>query len=226
MRTKRKDKPQDQQAPEAFDDSVARFVAAFSRTSAIELAIYDDQLRFRLVNDAAAAITGIPAPAYVGQTMPEIIGDAALAPEARLREVLLMGESPVLEVAARLPMRTELGYWIQKSFPIKGWSGRVTQIASLAVEVTAHRKLEYRFRELGGELLWRNGDYQRLARERHDSVNGYHAALGMSLDRLSRETKNPERIPELLAQPMEVLNQRMQKLASAVANCFPTDRQH
>jgi signal transduction histidine kinase len=66
---------------------------------------------------------------------------------------------------------------LQKIFPIEGQSGKVTQIACLAVEVTGHRKLEERFRKLGGELLWRNEEYQRLGRELHDSINGYHVTL-------------------------------------------------
>jgi hypothetical protein len=49
------------------------------------------------------------------------------------------------------------------------------------------------FRKLNGELLWGNEGYQRLARELHDSINEYHAALGVSLDRLSRCTGDPER---------------------------------
>ena len=44
----------------AFDE-LAPLLAAFSQTSAIELAVYDNQLRFRAVNNAAAAITGTPA---------------------------------------------------------------------------------------------------------------------------------------------------------------------
>jgi len=113
---------------------------------------------------------------------------------------LVADETPPVEVTAILPTRTECGYRIQKTFPIKGRSGRVTQMASLAVEVTGNRKLERYFRKLGGELLWQNAEYQRLARELHDSVNDYNAAAGMSLDRLSRCTMDPERVPELLPQ--------------------------
>jgi PAS domain S-box-containing protein len=211
-------------AREAPDES-ARVLTAFSQTSAIELAVYDNQLRFRAVNHAAALITGTPAEAFVGNTIRDIIGDAAPEPEARLRRVLIAGETPPVEVTAMLPQRTELGYWIQKIFPIEGQSGKVTQIACLAIEVTAHRKLEERFRKLTGEPLWRNEEYQRLARDLHDSINGYHVALGMNLDRLSRCTKDPERIPQLLAQAMEFLDEHMRRLAAAVARCFALDQQ-
>ena len=124
-----------------------------------------------------------------------------------------------------LPKRRELGYWIQKIIPIQGHSGRITQIASLAVEVTAQRNLEQRFRELGGELLLMNEEYQRLARELHDAIDGYHAALGMNLDRLSHYASDPQRIPELLEQSTEFLEARMRKLASAIARCFPQEQQ-
>lgn len=137
-----------------------------------------------------------------------------------------MGETPAIEVTVKLPSRTELGYWIEKNFVIKRKSGRLIQIASFAVEVTLHKKLENCFRKLSGELLSRNDAYQRLARELHDSIHEYHAALGKSLDRLSRCITDPENIPELLAQSIEFLHQPMRKFAAAVARCFPINQQH
>ena len=93
------------------------------------------------------------------------------------------------------------------------------------MRVTAQRNLEQRFRELGGELLLMNEEYQRLARELHDAVDGYHATLGMNLDRLSHYASDPEKIPELLEQSAEFLDDRMRKLASAIARCFPQEQQ-
>ena len=125
-----------------------------------------------------------------------------------------------------LPTRTEPGYWMEKNLTIKNGTGRVTQIVSLAIEVTETRKLEENFRKFGGELLWNNKEYRRLARELHSSINEYRAALGMSLDRLSRGTRDPEKIPELLTQSTEFLDERMQKLGVTVAKCFAIDQQH
>ncbi len=188
-------------------------LAAFSQTSAIGLAVYDNQLRFRAVNNAAAAPTGAPAEAFAGKTLRDIIGDAAPGPEARLRRVLVSDGTPSIEVTAMLPTRTDPGYWIEKNFPIKGREGRVNQIVSLAVEVTAHRKLEQSFHKLAGELLWtKSSEYRRLAGKLHHSIDQYNAALAISLDRLSRQCREPEKIPELLAQSMEVLDERMQQL--------------
>jgi hypothetical protein len=52
----------------ALRDFGVRLLRAFSNSSAIELAIYDNQLRFRAVNNAAATKPGIPAEAFVGRT--------------------------------------------------------------------------------------------------------------------------------------------------------------
>lgn len=201
----------------------ARLLTAFSQTSAIALSVYDNQLRFRAVNLAAAATPGIPAEAFVGNTLRDMIGDAAPGPEARLRRLLVAAETPAIEVSAMLPTRADFGYWIEKNFAIKGRAGRVNQIVSLAVEVTAHRKLEQSFHKLGGELpRTTNDEYRRLARELHDSVDCYHAALAMSLEDLSRRCRDPERFPELLAQSMEALDERMLKLLLSISRCFPT----
>jgi PAS domain-containing protein len=210
---------------EALSES-ARLVASFSNASAIELALYDSQVRFMAVNNAASATGGIPPEAFVGKTSRDIFGDAASGQEARLRRVWVAGETPSMKVTAMLPQRSERGYWIQKIFPIRGRSGNVTQLAALSVEVTAYKKLENCFHKLGSQSLWENTAYKRLAGEFHHSINKYHVALALSLDALSRSAGHPERIPELLAQSMEFLDEHMRKLACAVARCLPTDQQH
>lgn len=211
----------------AIDEFDRQLMSVFSGTSEIGLAIFDTQQRFRFVNNAMVAIhhNSGPAEAFVGRTVRDIVGEAAPEPEARLQRVLIAGETPALEVSMMLPARIEPGYWIVKNFTIRNAAGRVTQVASLAIEVTAQRKLEDHFRKLCGELLGTKEDYQRLARELHNSINEYHAALGMSLDHLSRCTKTPERIPELMAQSMDCLDNPMRKLTSAVAKCFPLQEQ-
>ena len=57
---KRKDEPLDNgHRLGDFKDFDAQLLAAFSKTSAIEVAIYDSQLRFLAVNKAASAVPGI-----------------------------------------------------------------------------------------------------------------------------------------------------------------------
>jgi len=123
---KRKDEPLDNgHRLGDFKDFDAQLLAAFSKTSAIEVAIYDSQLRFLAVNKAASAVPGIPPEAFVGRTIRDIIGDAAAEPEARLRRALVADEIPAAEITSVLPTRGELGYWILKSVPIRCQGGLV-----------------------------------------------------------------------------------------------------
>jgi hypothetical protein len=129
----------------------------------------------------------------------DIIGDAAGEHQARLRRVLTAKETPAVEITALLPTRTEFGFWIHKIFPVRGRSGKITQIGSLAVEVTDSRKLEDRFRRLAAQPLWSEKDYQGLSKELHDSINAYHRSIAMNLNRLSQQVDEPERIPDVVA---------------------------
>ena len=208
-------------------ESLDELSVAFSKTSVVGLAILDDQLRFRFVNDALVAMhNSIPAPAFVGSTIPDILGEAGAVAETRLRRVSVSWETPATEVAAILPSRTELGYWVEKLFRITDKSGKVTQVVSLSVEVTGTRKLEEHFRKLASEPLWRNQEHQRLARELHDAIDGYHAAVGMNLNLLGHYASHPERIPELLEASSEFLDESIRRLTSVIATCFSTHRQH
>jgi PAS domain S-box-containing protein len=218
----------------AFEDLAQseRLLAAFSAASVIGLAVCDDQLRFQGVNDALAAMNGITAEAHAGNTVRDILKNAAAQPEPALRQVLVSGEAVCFELTATLPTRTGAGYWIENYFPIKGRAGRVNQVATITVEVTAQRRLEKSFRRLTGELLWTgNREYRSLAGALHDSINAYHAVITTSLARLttslvslSEHGWEPDSSAEILAQTVEWLDHRivnMRTIVSDVARRFP-----
>jgi len=218
-------------ALEALGES-ERLLTAFSSASVIGLAVCDDRLRFQGINNALAAMNGITPEAHVGNTVRDILRDAAAKPEPALQQVLLSGRAVSFELSAMLPTRTELGCWIENYFPIGGKGSRVNQVATITVEVTAQRKLERYFRRLTGELLWTGNQEQRwLARALHDSIDDYHAVISMSLARLttslvslSEHGWEPEKSAEILAQSVEWLDQRiasMRTIVSDVASHFP-----
>ena len=126
----------------AIQESASLF-AAFSNASAIGLALCDKQLRYRAINSALAAMNGIPAKAHLGNSMRDILGEVAAEVEPPLRRVFVTGQAVLLDdLRATLPTRTKPGYWIRDYFPIKDAGGRVQQVGTLIVEVTAQRKLE------------------------------------------------------------------------------------
>jgi formate hydrogenlyase transcriptional activator len=115
--------------------------------------ILDDRLRYVAVNDALAAMNGIPAQAHLGKTVHEILGSVAEEVEPLIKHVLATGQTvPNFELTGRLPAKQELGHWIENWFPIKDHQGRVKQACAVIVEVTEQKNLEEKLHTLTGEL--------------------------------------------------------------------------
>ena len=211
----------------AIQESASLF-AAFSNVSAIGLALCDKHLRYQAINNALATMNGVPAKAHLGNSVHDILGDVAADVEPPLRRVFVTGQAVFLhDLRATLPTRTKPGYWIRDYFPIKDAGGRVQQVGTLIVEVTAQRKLEELFRAPASELPHTTSkENWWLLQELYSSVDQYHATLTTSLHRLIQQ---PEKSTELYAQSVKLLNQRivtLQTLASVVACRFPLDIEH
>jgi PAS domain S-box-containing protein len=184
-----------------------QLLAAYFNSATVGLAICDRELRFQAVNPALAIMNGIPAEAHVGKTLREVLGDAAEVVEPAFRSVLTTGR-PVLnlEVAMRLPTRKELGYWMENYFPVTDASGQVKQVGAVVIEITAQKKLEECLHSLSGKVLRiKDEEQQRIARELHDSISQYHAALKMNLRLLKRARPSLPKGALLLEQSLELL---------------------
>jgi transcriptional regulator with PAS, ATPase and Fis domain len=219
------------QTLQALDESKT-LLTVFSGVSVIGLAVCDDKLRFEGINDALAAMNGITATSHLGNTVRDILRDAAAEPESVLRRVLANGKPESFELAAILPTRTELGYWIENYFPIVGLGKKATQVATITVEITAQRKLDKSFRQLTSRLLWTgNREHRSLARDLHDSIDEYHTALAATLRRLTASLASlyggswePHKSTGVLAQSVASLDQRivnMRTIVSEIASRFP-----
>jgi hypothetical protein len=100
----------------------------------------------------------------------------------------------------------------------------VNQIGTVVIETTEQRKLEKSLHELAGELhspmtretFWFAGRLQ-------EAIEEYHIALVVNVAVLVRDR---ERSTELLAQSVEVLDQRitnMTRFVSSVTSNLPSD---
>lgn len=203
--------------------AASRLCTAFSHASALGFAIFDDNLRYREINAALAAINGIPAADHVGSTIVSLFGSEIAAQiEPRVKQLLVTGDPVHFEFNATLPTRTEPGSFIDHYFGIKGTSGKLIGVGLVVVEVTEQRKLELFINQLASELLGRQStDAWHRARELHDAVDEYHFALSARIGDLTRK---PEKSPEILAQAVDALDHRvlaMGALVAAVASRFP-----
>lgn len=128
-----------------------QLATSFMNAPNVGVAICDLQFRFRGINDALAAMNGIPAAAHFGQSIHDVLGEVAGKIEPLFRHVLATGESIVnVHLTGMLPTRTEPGHWIENYFPLKDTRGRVNRLCSMVIEVTEQKKLEQSLRHLTG----------------------------------------------------------------------------
>lgn len=197
-----------------------RLLQDLSHASAIGFAVIDRQLRYQTVNTALARMNRLPVESHLGNTLRDVLGPAAPTFEPVLRQVFAGGKSVSMEFSATLPARSEPDYWLETYFPIRSCSGAVTWVGALAVEITAQKKLDQYLRQLAGELLHRQTRQNFWpARELHDALEEYHAAVAFNLDLLIR---NAEKNTELLAgvQRLDRRIANMRTLVSDVAERF------
>ena len=124
----------------------------------VGLGFWDRELRYRRINDALAAINGIPAARHLGRTPAELLGRLGTEAEALMRRVL-SSEVPALEhaISGRLPAGSETErHFIVSYYPVVGAAQEVVGVAAAVAEVTAqHAAAEERTRLLKDALTAR-----------------------------------------------------------------------
>lgn len=142
--------PKTQASPASLADlledgnvAIAPLLPALFTSSVMGVALLDSQIRFQAVNGALAAMHGFPAAAHIGKKLRYVLGSSTSKIETVMRQVLNTG-APVsnVELKAKIPGRLEKGHWIQNILPVRDNHNRVTQIASLVVELTEQEKLQ------------------------------------------------------------------------------------
>jgi PAS domain S-box-containing protein len=181
-------------------------VNAFFSSSTVGFGILDAQLRYTRLNDVLPRMAALKPEDLLGKTMPEIFGPRGVRTEAVLRNVLKSGK-PLLdrEISAELPGAPgQVRHWLVNYFPIPGRFGEFTQLGVIAVDVTARRNAEEALRKLSGRLLGiQDQERRRIARELHDSLGQYLAALKIALELLN--TTPPERNKALISECTDIV---------------------
>jgi hypothetical protein len=126
---------------ELFD--AERLFADFFNSSNVGLAIFDQQLRYRMLNPCLAASNGTSADSHLGKHVREILGNVALQVEPAIQQVFATGRSVVnCEVAGALPNRLGGGHWMDNFFPMADSNGRVKQVGAVVVELERNIQLQ------------------------------------------------------------------------------------
>lgn len=181
-------------------------VNAFFSSSTVGFGILDAQLRYTRVNDVLPRMAALKPEDLLWKTVPEIFGPRGARTEAVLRNVLKSGK-PLLdrEISAELPGAPgQVRHWLVNYFPIPGRFGEFSQLGVIAVDVTARRNAEEALRKLSGRLLGiQDQERRRIARELHDSLGQYLAALKIALELL--QTTPPEKNKALIQECTEIV---------------------
>jgi PAS domain-containing protein len=115
----------------------------FFKDSMVGLAIFDERLRYRMVNPYLAASNGTTIESHMGKHVQEILGNLAPQIELAIRQVFATGQ-PVLncEVSGPLPTRPGGGHWVDSFFPIADSTGRVKGVGAVVVELEKEQRLD------------------------------------------------------------------------------------
>jgi len=105
--------------------------------SPVGIGVCDSELRIVCVNAAWAVMNGVSVEAHMGKTPSEVLGVGACPIEGEIRRVLRDGLARFgLEIAAKLPSRSEVGRWLVHLIPVKDSSGNVTHVGSMTIDTT------------------------------------------------------------------------------------------
>ncbi|GAB2691016.1 SpoIIE family protein phosphatase [Kitasatospora kifunensis] len=119
----------------------------FFSQSPVGMAVYDDQLRFVRLNEALAAVNGLPVGAHLGRRITELLpGLNATEIESVMRHVLTTGE-PVLDARSHGRTPGDPGHehaWSGSYFRLEGPPGQVLGVSSTLVDVTGRYLAEAR----------------------------------------------------------------------------------
>jgi PAS domain S-box-containing protein len=123
--------------------------ALFTQSGA-GLALVDRDLRYRRVNEAFAAMTGLPVGAHVGRGVTEVVRDAGPALLSAARQALASG-LPVHGVrssAATIADPTDVRHWETTWSPVRNADGAIVGLSAVVVDTTERERDDVLHRRL------------------------------------------------------------------------------
>ncbi|HEU4455222.1 MAG TPA: PAS domain-containing protein [Longimicrobium sp.] len=126
----------------AHAESSRALLDSLFRAAPIGLAFVDAEMRYLAVNDAMAAVNGLPAYDHAGRTVREVVPGYADVLEPHLRGVLETGE-PVLdwEWSGEVPGSPgETRHWLESFYPVRVEGGPVLGVGVTLAEITAQTR--------------------------------------------------------------------------------------
>jgi PAS domain S-box-containing protein len=130
------------QAARATAEESLALLDTLLATAPVGFAFMDPELRYRRINDALAAINGLPPAAHLGRTLHEVLPDLTPLVEPLHRQVLETGGPLVnVEIHGKRPTTpTEPGAWLASYYPVRVQDGRVLGVGVVVIEITERQR--------------------------------------------------------------------------------------
>jgi PAS domain S-box-containing protein len=141
---------------------------AFFAGASTGMAYLDRDLRFQRVNDALAALNGIPASEHIGRTAAEVLPAGNPQVVGMLQRVLETGRPVEEDVAGYYATEpAERHHWIVSLYPVRDADGEVTGVGATVTDITARVAAERRvaFLARAGEVLGRSLEFETTLRD-------------------------------------------------------------
>lgn len=184
----------------------------------VGLGVVDRTLRYLLVNDALAAIDGLPAGAHLGRTVREVHPELADELEPIYRSVFTSGQASVeRELAAFGP--GEARVLSASHYPIHGEDGEVIAVRTVVEDRTDHVRLRAAESELRRALRTRDVFLSAASHEVRTPLQ----SLQLVLDGLIRNGARPP-ITDQVARKLDLMRSQIQRLGLVIDNLVTVSR--
>lgn len=132
-----------QEREHRLDEAYALLNTIFA-TAPVGIAFWDTDLKYVRLNDALAAMHGLPVAAQLGRTIPELLPELDSTVAGLLRQVLMTG-APVIdqEISGRTPVAPgQARHWLASYYAVRNRAGTIIGVGGIVVEITARKRLE------------------------------------------------------------------------------------
>ena len=136
------------------------------------LAFYDREFRFQRVNDALAAINGVPAADHVGKTYAEVVPHVWPTVRPHFGRVLASGE-PVVDVEVTGDTPADPGKprtWLTSWYPVLDAARNVMGLGGVITDITGRKRAEEALWAANASLRESNDRFEIVARATNDAV--------------------------------------------------------